>query len=283
MMAYKAEGRTNKAVAEKFGVSEAVATRVCRGIASQKHKFSEAQKEKFRKLLIQNCVKKNTDDNVINIINLRLENIEYAGNYTGTDGTADLRCKKCGNVFTRSWVTIRHGKARCDKCEKARIQEQRDIKQAIKIDREKRLKDDKRKREEKIEKARFLRYVEKTHLCPVCGGITSNRIYCSSECSKKAQNKTREMRRRVRIENALIDKDITLERLYKKSNGICGICGGKCDYNDCQDNGGFFITGNNYPTIDHIVPLARGGCHSWDNIQLAHFYCNTAKGARVNG
>lgn len=39
--------------------------------------------------------------------------------------------------------------------------------------------------------------------------------------------------------------------------------------------------GDNYPSVDHIVPLAKGGLHSWDNVQLAHFKCNTLKGARV--
>jgi 5-methylcytosine-specific restriction endonuclease McrA len=35
------------------------------------------------------------------------------------------------------------------------------------------------------------------------------------------------------------------------------------------------------PTLDHIVPLARGGHHTRDNTQCAHFSCNTRKGARV--
>ena len=34
------------------------------------------------------------------------------------------------------------------------------------------------------------------------------------------------------------------------------------------------------PTIDHIVPLARGGAHVRANVQAAHRSCNTAKGTR---
>lgn len=34
-----------------------------------------------------------------------------------------------------------------------------------------------------------------------------------------------------------------------------------------------------YPTIDHIIPLSKGGLHSWNNIQLAHLSCNSSKGA----
>jgi 5-methylcytosine-specific restriction endonuclease McrA len=35
------------------------------------------------------------------------------------------------------------------------------------------------------------------------------------------------------------------------------------------------------PVIDHLVPLAAGGAHHEGNWQTAHFYCNTAKGARM--
>lgn len=36
------------------------------------------------------------------------------------------------------------------------------------------------------------------------------------------------------------------------------------------------------PTTDHIVPLSKGGKHERRNCQLAHFKCNTAKGARLD-
>lgn len=34
-------------------------------------------------------------------------------------------------------------------------------------------------------------------------------------------------------------------------------------------------------SLDHVVPLSRGGAHSPDNVQLAHLSCNVRKGARV--
>ena len=33
-------------------------------------------------------------------------------------------------------------------------------------------------------------------------------------------------------------------------------------------------------TIDHVVPVARGGAHTYANVQAAHRFCNTSKGAR---
>lgn len=35
------------------------------------------------------------------------------------------------------------------------------------------------------------------------------------------------------------------------------------------------------PTVDHIVPLSKGGHHTYANTQAAHFRCNTAKGDRI--
>ena len=33
------------------------------------------------------------------------------------------------------------------------------------------------------------------------------------------------------------------------------------------------------PSLDHVVPLIRGGAHDPDNVRLAHLRCNTEKGA----
>jgi 5-methylcytosine-specific restriction endonuclease McrA len=35
------------------------------------------------------------------------------------------------------------------------------------------------------------------------------------------------------------------------------------------------------PEIDHVVPLARGGEHTYANTACAHRRCNQAKGARL--
>ncbi|MEO3856223.1 HNH endonuclease signature motif containing protein [Acrocarpospora sp. B8E8] len=31
------------------------------------------------------------------------------------------------------------------------------------------------------------------------------------------------------------------------------------------------------PTLDHVIPLAKGGLHEPGNLQLAHFICNSTK------
>lgn len=120
----------------------------------------------------------------------------------------------------------------------------------------------------------------------------SKRIYKAIEKKKKQAiaeeqrkerrreaNKLRELKREGRIKNnGRVDKDITLEKLFARDKGICSLCGTECNYTDCKtDDRGYFITGNTYPSIDHIMPLSKGGTHTWDNVQLAHFYCNSKK------
>lgn len=35
-------------------------------------------------------------------------------------------------------------------------------------------------------------------------------------------------------------------------------------------------------TIDHVIPFRLGGTHTWDNVQIAHYSCNSAKKARID-
>lgn len=59
---------------------------------------------------------------------------------------------------------------------------------------------------------------------------------------------------------------------YRRSNGVCGICGQPVDLT--------ISSGPLQPTIDHIVPQTRGGSSDRVNLQLAHRVCNNRKGNR---
>jgi 5-methylcytosine-specific restriction endonuclease McrA len=56
-------------------------------------------------------------------------------------------------------------------------------------------------------------------------------------------------------------------RIWFLSAGRCGICGDLVAFDAMH--------------ADHIVPLARGGEHSYANTQAAHPRCNMSKGARM--
>ncbi|CAI3425860.1 NUMOD1 domain-containing DNA-binding protein [Enterococcus cecorum] len=122
----------------------------------------------------------------------------------------------------------------------------------------------------------------KTKVCTECGEtfetIQPNQLTCSKECSRLRKNRLKRHHKEKRYnETNLIDKDITVNALYKRDKGICYICGGECDFDDHQSTDGHFICGPTYPSIDHVIPIARGGMHAWDNVKLAHHLRNAKK------
>lgn len=59
--------------------------------------------------------------------------------------------------------------------------------------------------------------------------------------------------------------------VFQRDGYRCQLCG-------CETSGRHPAPQS--PTLDHIVPLARGGDHSYANTQCACFRCNVRKGAR---
>jgi len=116
-----------------------------------------------------------------------------------------------------------------------------------------------------------------TRTCRECGEEffdPKRKSYCSDKCQNRAHNRNAEHTRRQRIGR---EHDfITLKELAERDKDICHICKGKVDWNDFTD-GMAFVAGNNYPSIDHIRPLANGGVHRWWNVKLAHCKCNSIK------
>lgn len=269
MKAYKAEGHTLKEVAQQFNVSEGTAQNVCKGIARQRpiYKYIEPPNKGIIK----------SDEQVAFFIAERCKGFEYAGNYTGADGRADIKCKKCGNVFNRSMISIRHNDFKCRECERIEKEKQEANKELHKWFNS--LVADIRREEKEISKQE--KREQKKHPCPVCGRLTTRRKFCSNECYRKTTNYLRGSRDRLNKAN-IIDRDITLERLYKKEWGVCYLCGDSCDWEDITINRrGVYIAGDLYPSIDHVIPLAKGGLHSWDNVRLAHRRCNWEKSAKL--
>ena len=87
-------------------------------------------------------------------------------------------------------------------------------------------------------------------------------------------------REKMMRHNGPFDASVTLPALIERDNNICQLCGRECNSNDYEVRDGYFIAGNDYPSVDHIIPLANGGLHQWDNVQLAHRRCNSIKGAK---
>ena len=200
------------------------------------------------------------------------EGWEYVGGYTGSDGWVNIRHLECGAVVRKSMVTVRQGnRLSCPECARRKKEELERAKEA--------------KKEDRIERkmARFSGETRAFKVCIICGQLfVGGRKYCSPECSRKHANRLASQKKdkRIKPEKKVVN-NIDLHKLFVRDKGICQICGGLCDWNDIEDFGTYKVVGGKYPSRDHIVPIAKGGEHSWENIQLAHFSCNTRKRDRL--
>ena len=206
----------------------------------------------------------------------RIPGCEYFGNYSGADGRVDLRCKKCGTVFNRSMISVRKGHCSCPTCREKKRREK------IIEEHKKTHERAKRKMAAEANKQKLWSQIMFTS-CECCGKVfyttKSKQKYYSDTCRKIMARQYASYNHgsddRLNSTN-IVDKDISLKELFLRDKGVCQICGGLCDFNDCRTNdNGTFIAGDLYPSRDHIVPISNGGKHAWDNVRLAHRRCNT--------
>ena len=121
--------------------------------------------------------------------------------------------------------------------------------------------------------------------------------FCSDECrhaySDQLKARKREAKRRYRKETGRHFRQrakhygVEYERfpkslIYERDNYICQLCKGPvlraARYR--RRDGKIHMKS---PTIDHIVPISRGGDHKPHNCQTACFKCNSKKGNRAIG
>ena len=271
MREYKAQGHTIAEVAELFGVSNGTASMVCKGIAPQKadySKVSQSMKDYYQ----------SERGNIIERLKEKLDDaFEYVGGYNGHDCYVTIRCKQCGTEFERSAQAIRKHQVRncpcCRKEETQRNAEQRERER----EEQKTLRDAERERKrQEAEQRRIDNTV--TKVCRMCGNefdtVKHRQVFCSAECSHLWMNR----RSYNRIpKDKRVDKGINALSLFKRDNGVCWICGGKCDLNDYTTRNGVFIAGDWYPSVDHVKPICEGGADAWENVKLAHRICNSRR------
>lgn len=113
------------------------------------------------------------------------------------------------------------------------------------------------------------------YVCTVCGKeyetvMKYNSECCSKHCRDQLTRIDRNRRYNHLKETGKFDNSVTLENVFSKYNGICQCCNKELEFDcDCNDN--------DYPSIDHITPLSKGGWHTWENVQLLCRGCNIHK------
>lgn len=213
----------------------------------------------------------------------------YVGGYIDCEHKVTIKCNKCGYEFSRSMISIRHhSKTRCENCEKIAKEQELEAKRKAKEEKQAAAREEaKRRKEATAEAQKKKRQADRearkrVAVCAWCGKefISYNKRVkcCSAECSRKRFNRMSSHKKDHRIKSdKRIDKDITAAKLYERDNGVCWICGKPCDINDYTERNGVIICGDNYPSVDHIKPICEGGTDAWNNVRLAHRYCNSAR------
>lgn len=184
-------------------------------------------------------------------------------------GRYQIRCNQCGGIEERARSTIQYKTVDCKTCEqKKKEQEELQLRRA-----------------ELTRLFYALKESKTPKICPVCGNTFysqySTKVYCDDKCKRKKKirahkRKTRSLskyRQRCQKYGVYYDPSVTREKVIRRDNGTCQICGIKCNPDD-KSWGSFGAT---YPTLDHIIPLAKGGTHTWDNVQCACAMCNSLK------
>lgn len=110
--------------------------------------------------------------------------------------------------------------------------------------------------------------------CQLCGGqfcCTRRDAKLCSKCGSRTEKHLAGVHRRaVRLHAASVERVVRAD-IFARDNWICQLCGW------------FVLQEDTWPhpmsaSLDHVVPLSRGGTHEPANVQLAHLRCNIRKG-----
>jgi 5-methylcytosine-specific restriction endonuclease McrA len=86
------------------------------------------------------------------------------------------------------------------------------------------------------------------------------------EFARRRKYDRRKMKR-ARERGAMRVKFVGTDWVRKRDNDTCYLCGGFVSIEDAS--------------LDHVIPISRGGDHTRGNVKLAHGRCNSLKGDKL--
>lgn len=102
------------------------------------------------------------------------------------------------------------------------------------------------------------------------------KAFCSDTCGRRSVKRIRRSAERARLRRVKVE-NVNPITVFDRDRWRCMLCGVKTP----RTLRGTYEP--NAPELDHIVPLAAGGEHSYRNTQCACRSCNAAKGDRPKG
>ena len=253
---YKAEGHSHDEVAAKFGKSKAWSLAWCKGIAPQGDRPVKNQRNQYTNGKFDRIA------NARHIIAKHYPNFEYVSGFVDVDSPVVIRCKVCGTERTASMVSLRRdGVVVCKECaRRAREQKQASERASLLMQRN----------------ARSFNSGKQIALkfCACGAPIPAINKRCN-DCARNLEHRRWNAKKDKRRKAAFTKESsvISLAALYERDHGICHICGTLCDITADPNS-------NSYPSIDHVLPISKGGKDKWDNVMLAHRLCNSLRGNR---
>lgn len=123
--------------------------------------------------------------------------------------------------------------------------------------------------------------------CIECGTRFKGRksranLFCSRECYHKSLgnngwvphktiNSTTDYGSKKRAKKYGVEvENINIKEVFERDEWVCGICNEKVDKNIPYPN-------SQSASLDHVIPMSKGGGHTYDNVQLSHLRCNLRK------
>jgi len=101
--------------------------------------------------------------------------------------------------------------------------------------------------------------------------------YCNSKCAKKHRRTLYGQRRRALKMSAKVCEAVDPFKVFDRDGWRCQICMVKTPR---SKRGSLH---DRAPELDHILPLSKGGDHSYANTQCACRKCNGLKGSKIYG
>ena len=199
-----------------------------------------------------------------------------------------LRCRECGHEFERR-VDLRC-KTECPECHRREV-ERREVERETASMRRALVRAFRGVLRVKEREEREREFLDTIHVCKECGkrftmrelresnpwNFSNNPTFCCTSCRNRWHSREGRHRRRERGEQKGYG-NVSLLALEERDNHTCYLCGTKTDRSDYRvDESGNFIAGPSYPSIDHVVPLSKGGTHDMSNVRLACCRCNSIK------
>lgn len=286
------QGKTYQEIADELGYRKQQIEEFCRreslGYSEEERHRAMSENRKGKTAYNKGKVLADWEEKVNIKFDGLFELVKVGNTKLHSERDITVRCRQCGIEKTLSSQSFKgecgkHG--HCENCERKTRQINRQLEnQKIKL---------------KKEKSRIKRILEdkqiKINFCRRCGQVIDSGYRYCDDCREKVRKEAKqkevykynkaisyraEKKRKERIKGVKSDH-IKLSDLYLKFDGICWLCGEKCEWTDGYWKNNAFHTGKRYPSQDHVIPLAKGGEDTWENSRLAHVSCNSKKGTKL--